>query len=45
MIEKIKENKKDINKVKKFRFGNKIEKLKRMTKYDKIYEEEMSMLY
>jgi hypothetical protein len=45
MIEKIKENKKDINKVKKFKFGNKIEKLKRMTKYDKIYEEEMSMLY
>ena len=45
IIEKIKEKKKDINKVKKFKFGNKIEKLKRMTKYDKIYEEEMSMLY
>ena len=45
MIERINENKNDKNKAKKFKFGNKIEKLKRMTKYDKIYEEEMSMLY
>ena len=30
---------------KKFKFGNKAEKFKRMSRYDKIYEDEMSMLY
>ena len=37
--------KKIIDKSKKFKFGNKNEKLKRMTRYDKIYEDEIAMLY
>ena len=40
-------NNKDKNKdkVKKFKFGNKIDKFKKMSRYDKNYEDEMSMLY
>ena len=39
---KINKNK---EKAKKFKFGNKIDKFKKMSRYDKIYEDEMSMLY
>ena len=44
-LDEIKNNKKNVDKTKKFKFGNKAEKLKRITRYDKAFDEEMSMLY
>ena len=43
-LNEIKKNKKN-NEKKKFKFGNKNDKFKKMSRYDKIYEDEMSMLY
>ena len=44
-LNEIKKNKKNKEKGKKFKFGNKTDKFKRMSRYDKIYEDEKSMLY
>ena len=46
IVEKLNENKnKNKEKAKKFKFGNKNEKFNKILRYDKLYEDGMSMLY